>query len=190
MQLFAGDSIRVDGDVVGRILSIEGPTMVVISREAPRCRAGERHGEAPICDPAPLVRHTMNVREVTVEQRIEKPHLMTRTVIGGLVGAGAFGLAGYFIGPELGFGRVDGCLIGATETECAARQGYYTQEQLDARQLASDQQKGAFFFGVIGGTATAVLVNKLSKGWVIIEPVVAVGNEESWGLSVTVPGFN
>lgn len=189
VELFAGDSIRVDGEIVGRILSIQGPTMIVVSREAPRCRAGEGHGDAPICDPAPLVRHTMNMDEVIIEQRLEKPHLMTRTVIGGLLGAGAFGVAGYFIGPEIGFGRVDGCLVNSSEVSCGSGEKRYTQEQIDARQLASDQKKGAFFFGVIGGTATAVLVNKLSKGWVRIEPVIAVSDEDPWGLSVSVPAF-
>jgi hypothetical protein len=187
VRLFAGDSVRVDGDIVGRILNIEGPTIVVISREKPRCRAGERHGEAPICDPAPLVRHTMDVGEVSIERRMEKPHLMLRTMVGGILGAGAFGTAGYFIGPEIGFGRVEGCVMGGSD--CSTGEPRYTQEKIDALQKASDHKKGAFFFGVIGGTATAILVNRLSKGWVHIQPVVAVGNSEPWGLSFSMPAF-
>lgn len=187
VRLFAGDSVRVDGEIVGRILNIEGPTMVVISHEAPRCRAGERHGEAPICDPAPLVRHTLDMGEVTIERRLEQSHFMTRTVVGGILGAGAFGAIGYFIGPEIGFGRVDGCLINSFS--CATGEVRYTQEQIDARQKASDQKRGALFFGVIGGTATAVLVTRLSKGWVRIQPIVAVGNEP-WGLGFSVPAFH
>lgn len=189
MRLSAGDSIRVDGDIVGRVLFIEGPTLVVVSREAPRCRAGEMHGDAPICDPAPLVRHTMALDEVRIERRAEKSHLMLRTVLGGVVGAAAFGVAGYFIGPQVGFGKLDGCLVDASRVECSTGEVRYTQEELDARQKSSDQKWGAFFFGVIGGTATAILVNKLSVGWVRIEPMVAVGREGLWGLNASVPAF-
>ncbi|NIQ59491.1 MAG: hypothetical protein GWN71_40955, partial [Gammaproteobacteria bacterium] len=64
VRLSAGDSIRVDGEIVGTILNINGPMMTVLSREAPRCRAGEMHGDAPICDPAPLIRHTVSLEEV------------------------------------------------------------------------------------------------------------------------------
>ena len=188
MRLFAGDSVRVDGEIVGRILSIEGSNMVVISREAPRCRAGQAHGEAPVCDPAPLVRHTMDVGDVVIEQRVEKPNLMLRTIGGGLLGAAAFGTAGWFFGPSIGFGRVEGCIQGASNITCATGEPRYTAEKLESLQKESDQQKGALFFGVIGGTATAVLVNKLSQGWVRVQPVMSVDPAaESWGLSVSIP---
>lgn len=187
VRLFAGDSIRVDGEIVGRILSIEGPTMVVISRETPRCRAGEAHGEAPVCDPAPLVRHTLAVDDVVVEQRMEKPHLMLRTIGGGVLGAAAFGVGGYFLGPVVGFGTVEGCLEGASNTECATGEPRYTPEKLESVQRTSDQKWGAIFFGLIGGTATAVLVNKLSVGWVRVQPVMSVDPEDPWGMSVTIP---
>jgi len=190
MRLSAGDSIRVDRDVVGRVLSLEGNALVVVSRAAPRCRAGQMHGDAPICDPAPLVRHTMNLDEVTIERRAEKSHLMLRTVLGGVLGAGAFGTAGYFFGPSVGFGKVDGCLLSQRDTtECKTGEAQYTREELDSRQKSSDQKRGAFFFGVIGGTATAILVNKLSVGWVRVEPIVAAGNDDQWGLSVRLPAF-
>ena len=187
VRLSAGDSIRVDRQIVGRILSIEGPTMTVVSREAPRCRAGEMHGDRPICDPAPLVRHTMDLDNVVIERRAENSHLMLRTVGGGLLGAGAFGAAGYFLGPSVGFGTVDGCLINASNVSCRTGEERLTQEEIDRRQKASDQKWGAIFFGVIGGTATGILVNKLSKGWVRIEPILAAGDDDPWGLSVTLP---
>ena len=187
VRLSAGDSIRVDGEIVGTVLSITGPTMTVVSREAPRCRAGLMHGDAPICDPAPLVRHTMDLQNVVVERRAERSHLMLRTIGGGLLGAGAFGAVGYFIGPSIGFGRVDGCLINDSNISCSTGERRYTQEEIDARQLSSDQKWGTVFFGLIGGTATGILVNKLSKGWVRIEPIMSVGEEDPWGLSVTVP---
>lgn len=187
VRLFAGDSIRVDGEIVGRILSIEGPTMVVISREAPRCRAGQAHGEAPICDPAPLVRHTLAVEEVVIERRMEKPNLMLRTLGGGVLGAAAFGAAGYFLGPSVGFGRVAGCVENSSAAQCATGEPRYTAEKLESLQRSSDQKWGAVFFGLIGGTATAVLVNKLSVGWVRIQPVMSVDPADPWGLSVALP---
>lgn len=188
VRLFAGDSIRVDGEIVGTVLSITGATMTVVSREAPRCRAGEMHGDAPICDPAPLVRHTMDLQNVMVERRSQKSHLMLRTLGGGVLGAAAFGAAGYFIGPGVGFGQVDGCLELSSNIVCKNGEARYeTQAEIDRLQRASDQRRGVFFFGVIGGTATAILVNKLSKGWVRIEPIVSAGDEDPWGVSITVP---
>jgi hypothetical protein len=187
VRLHAGDSIRVDGDIVGRILSIDGPTMVLISREAPRCRAGQGHGEAPICDPAPLVRHTLAVDEVVIERRMEKPNLMLRTVGGGVLGAAAFGTVGYFLGPSVGFGTVEGCLENSSTISCGTGEPRYSAEELESLQLASDRKWGTIFFGLIGGTATAVLVNKLSVGWVRIQPVMAVDPENPWGLGVSVP---
>ena len=187
VRLFAGDSVRVDGRIVGRILSVDGSNLVVISREAPRCRAGQAHGEAPVCDPAPLVRHTLDLNEVVIEERREAPHLMLRTIGGGILGAAAFGTAGYFFGPSIGFGRVDGCLVTDSNIDCATGETRYTADELAARQKRSDQRKGAFFFGVIGGSATAVLVNKLSVGWVRVQPVVSVDSASPWGLNVSVP---
>lgn len=187
VRLFAGDSIRVDGQIIGRVLSIEGRVMNVVSHEAPRCRAGLMHGDPAICDPAPLVRHTMNLDEVSIERRMRKPHFALRTVVGGLVGAAGFGFAGYVIGPEIGFGRVSGCVAGTTINGCSTGETRYTPEELDARQKRSDQMKGALFFGVIGGSATVVVARKLSNGWVRIEPVVVAGPDESWGLSFSVP---
>lgn len=187
VRLSAGDSIRVDGEIVGRVLSITGPNMTLVSREAPRCRAGEMHGDRPICDPAPLVRHTMDLGSVVVERRAEKSHLMLRTLAGGVLGAGAFGTAGYFIGPSVGFGKVDGCLLDDSNISCKTGEQRYTQEEIDRRQKASDQKWGTIFFGVIGGTATGVLVNKLSVGWVRIEPILSAAQDEPWGVSVAVP---
>ncbi|NNF13430.1 MAG: hypothetical protein HKN72_09410 [Gemmatimonadetes bacterium] len=187
VRLSAGDSIRVDGEIVGRILSITGPNMTLVSREAPRCRAGEMHGDRPICDPAPLIRHSMDLGDVVIERRAEKSHLMLRTLAGGVLGAGAFGAAGYFIGPSVGFGRVEGCLLNDSNITCKTGEQRYTQEEIDRRQEASDHKWGAIFFGVIGGTATGILVNKLSVGWVRIQPILSAGEEDPWGLSVTIP---
>lgn len=187
VRLSAGDSVRVGGVIVGRVLNIDGPTMTVVSRAAPRCRAGEMHGEGPICDPAPLVRHTMNLDEVVIERRSRKSHLGLRTLGGGLVGASAFGAVGYLVGPSIGFGNIDGCVIGRSRLGCRADEPRYSEEELLSRQRSSDQWKGAFMFGMIGGTAAAILANKLSQGWVRVEPAVTVGGDDPWGVGVRLP---
>jgi hypothetical protein len=187
-ELFAGDSIRIDGSLVGRVLSIDGPNLVVVSRGIPTCRAGVMHGDAPICDPAPLIRREMMLESVNIERRTQKGHINIRTIIGGLIGAAAFGAAGYYIGPSFGFGAIDGCVRSPdTSSECdpadAIPADEYTQLQLEA-----DQRRGVLFFGTIGGSFTAILARKLSVGWVHVEPRVPMTRNDPWGVSITIPG--
>lgn len=184
-RILAGDSVRVDGDFVGRVLSVDGPALTVVSRAVPRCRAGLMHTEAAICDPSPLIRRTMNVDEVVIERRMEKGNVGMRTIVGGLLGAAAFGAAGYLIGPSVGFGQVDACMT--TELLCPAEKPRYSPDDLAAKQRSHDQIRGLLFFGVIGGTATAVLAKKLAVGWVRIEPLVAPAADAPLGLGFTVP---
>jgi hypothetical protein len=186
-ELFAGDSVRVDGVLIGRVLSVEGTTARVMSREKPRCRAGQAHGEAPVCDPAPMIRRDVDLRYSTVERRMVKGNLNQRTAVGGLVGAAVFGAAGYLIGPSIGFGKVEGCSEINLSDGCTS-EDFIPADELDAKQKKADQWKGALFFGVIGGTASAVITRKLSTGWVRFEPTLPAGTGEPWGLTVVLPG--
>lgn len=186
--LLAGDSVRIDGDLVGRVLSIEGPNLVVVSRGEPRCRAGEMHGDAPICDPAPLIRREMDVNDVQIERRSQKSHLNLRTIGGGILGAAAFGAAGYFIGPEIGFGKIDGCVDSSESSVQCSPANRIPRDEFERRQLEADQRRGALFFGAIGGSLTAILARKLSVGWVEVQPAVPMTPDEAWGVSVSVPG--
>lgn len=186
-RLSAGDSIRVDGEIVGRVLSIDDRVVNVVSREAPRCRAGLMHGDPAICDPSPIVRHTVSLDEVTVERRMRKSHFTLRMLAGAGLGAAAFGAIGWVIGPELGFGSVDGCVSTSLNNRCRPGEEAYTQEEYTALQKSADQRMGALFFGLLGGTATAIVVRKLSFGWVRVEPIVTAGPSEPWGLGFTVP---
>lgn len=184
VQLFAGDSVRIDGSLVGTVLSIEGPRMTVVSRGAPRCRAGEMHGDAPLCDPAPIFRQEMDLSTVSVERRMQKGHMTARTFVGGLIGAAAFGAAGYFIGPEVGFGKVGCPLVVGTTPICS---NPLEPSELARRQKVSDQRKGVVFFGLVGGTFTAIMARKLSVGWVHVEPALPRSPADPWGLSFSVP---
>lgn len=183
-ELFAGDSIRVDGELVGRVLSIEGQNLTMVSRGKPQCRAGLMHGDAPVCDPAPIRRETMALNDVSVERRMQKGHLTMRTVLGGVLGAAAFGAAGYFIGPSFGFGKIDGCVEVSASQLCS---NPVDQDVLRADQKISDQRRGAFFFGLLGGSFTAIMARKLSVGWVRVAPSVPVAPTDPWSVSFTVP---
>lgn len=182
--IFAGDSIRVDGEIVGRVLSIQGSDLTLVSRAAPRCRAGEGYGDAPICDPAPIQRRRMSLDDITVERRMEKGSLTTRTIVGGVLGAAAFGTVGYFLGPTIGFGKVDGCIQSEATVFCTNPR---LPEDIAAEQEMRDHRRGAFFFGVIGGSFTAIMVRKFSVGWVQVYPAVPVTPDEPWGVSFAVP---
>lgn len=182
--LFAGDSVRVNGSVVGRVLSVEGSFFTLLSRGKPVCRAGEMHGDAPICDPAPVRRETLALDEVTLERRTTRGNPGMWMLGGAVLGGAAFSALGYVIGPSVGFGKVDGCTGSESNTYCL---NPVSREELDALQEARDQRRGAFFFGLIGGTFSAIMARTLSVGWVQINPTVPVRTEEGWGMSVTLP---
>lgn len=188
VQLFAGDSIRIDRTTIASVLAVDGNRLVAISRAKPRCRAGERHGEAPICDPAPLIRQDVDLREVTIEKRAPKGNVNRRTMVGGVVGAAAFGAVGYLVGPSIGFGKVPGweCVEVSNPIGCPG--GPVPRDEYETQQKAQDQKRGAFFFGVIGGSAAAIFARKLSVGWVRIEPVVPVSPADGWGVNFALPG--
>ena len=182
--LFAGDSVRVNGAVVGRVLSVEGNYFTLISRGKPVCRAGQMHGDAPICDPAPMQRQTLALDEVSLERRATRSNQGLWTLGGAVLGTVAFGALGYGFGPSVGFGKVDSCTAAGAETYCV---NPVSEEQLDAEQTMRDQRRGAFFFGLVGGTFTAIMARKLTVGWVRIDPTVPARAEDGWGMSFTVP---
>ena len=87
-------------------------------------------------------------------------------------------------GPSVGFGKVDSCTAEGTDTYCL---NPVSREQLDAEQTMRDQRRGAFFFGLVGGTFTAIMARKFTVGWVRIDPTVPARAEDGWGMSFTVP---
>ncbi|MCH1572242.1 MAG: hypothetical protein L7S64_12925 [Longimicrobiales bacterium] len=184
LALFAGDSVRVNGSVVGRVLSVEGNYFTLISRGKPLCRAGQMHGDAPICDPAPMQRQTLALDEVSLERRATKSNQGLWTFGGAALGTAVFGALGYAIGPSVGFGKVDSCTAEGTDTYCL---NPVSREQLDAEQTMRDQRRGAFFFGLVGGTFTAIMARKFTVGWVRIDPTVPARAADGWGMSFTVP---
>lgn len=126
----------------------------------------------------------MDLSAVNIERRMQKDHLTVRTLVGGLIGAAAFGVAGYYIGPEFGFGKVDGCV---EVSETALCTNPIERDELARRQKIADQRKGVLFFGVIGGSFAAIMARKLSVGWVQIQPSIPVAPTEPWTLSFEIP---
>ena len=187
----AGISARQE--FVGRIISVEGQMATLMARGQPRCRAGEMIGDAPICDPAPIIRRTIDLSQVSVERRQVKSNQTLRLIGGSLLGGAAFGTLGYAIGPRLGFGKVGGCREITGTSFCTEFQGLTAEEiaertaQQDVDQKVSDQRRGAFFFGLVGATAAGILTKKLSAGWVAVDPIVPVRQSDAWGLEITVP---
>ena len=142
---------------------------------------------APICDPAPVIRRDIDLRVSTVERRLQKRDPNKWTAIGAVVGGAAFAGLGYTIGPSIGFGKVAGCSEISVTSGCSA-EDYVPPGELEQQQKQSDQRRGAAFFGVIGGSATAIFARKLSTGWVRFEPSFPTTPDEPWGLTVVLPG--
>ena len=115
---------------------------------------------------------------------MEKGNPAMWTLGGGVIGGGVFAALGYFIGPVVGFGKVSGCTAQESNTYCV---NPVSKSELDAQQKVRDQRRGAFFFGVVGGTFAAVMARKLSVGWVEFTPTAPLRSNEGWGMSVTVP---
>jgi hypothetical protein len=131
----------------------------------------------------------MMLDDVEVELRLQKGDPTKRTLVGGFLGAAVFGTVGYFLGPEIGFGRVDGCYNATSTQRCLADKGITLEEQA-ANQKRHDQTWGAVFFGAVGATASAIFARRTSVGWVRVEPPVPLVSGVPWGVSigVTPPG--
>ena len=188
VQLFAGDSIRIDGSTIASVVTLEGTRLTTARRAKPRCRAGERHGEAPICDPAPLIREEVDIGRALIEKRAAKGNVNRRTLVGGVVGSAAFAAFGYVLGPAVGFGKVAQWECLEIENPIACPSGPVSRDEYESIQRAQDQKRGALFFGAIGGSAVAIFTRKLSVGWVRIDPVIPVSSSDPWGVNLSVPG--
>ena len=188
VQLFAGDSIRIDGSTIASVVTVEGSRLITVRRAKPRCRAGERHGEAPICDPAPLIREEVDLERAIIEKRAAKGNVDVRTLVGGVVGGAAFAAAGYLLGPAVGFGKVPQWECLEIENPIACPAGPVARDEYESIQRARDQKRGALFFGVIGGSAVAIVTRKLSVGWIRVDPLIPAAPAEAWGVNVSVSG--
>ena len=178
---------------VGRVLYVDGRSLTMIARAAPKCRAGLMYGDAPICDPAPMTQRTIDLGQVTIQRHQSGDHLTTRMVVAGVLGGAAFGAFGYVVGPRLGFGKVGGCQEVTGTSFCTDFDGLTGEEIQDAserhdvEQLISDQRRGAVFFGLLGSTVSVILARQLSVGWVDVHPTFPLDGDEPWGVALSLP---
>lgn len=176
-----GDTVRIDGEFVGRITSMQSSVATVLGQGEARCTAPTRHGEAPVCDPPPMVRNTYDLSTVSVE-RPSTGGKTKRLIIAGVLGGAVGAVVGRSVGPSIGFGQVYECVVVYGRETCSNRE--FTSPEV---QRASDQKRGALYFGVITGTVAVIVANKLSNDWVRVEPVVPVRAEGGWGVALTLP---
>lgn len=114
-------------------------------------------------------------------------------VVAGVLGGAVFGTMGYFLGPNLGFGKVGGCTEVTGTCFCSEFEGLSAEEILEASQQQvadqeiSDQRLGALFFGLLGSTASVMLARQLSVGWVDVRPSFPVDGEQPWGVAFRLP---
>jgi hypothetical protein len=171
--LTPGDVVRVDGDFIGTLMSIEDEsTLTVIGEGERRCYPGQAHGEGPRCDPAPSIRRVVDWHGTTVERQLVEVRHTRRTILGAFIGGAALAPIGYLTGPSLGYGKVDACTSAATGGFCPDP---ITDEELDARQRSRDQLRGALLFGIVGATMGALLARTTADEWIEVHPPSSAG---------------
>jgi len=179
--LEVGETVRINGDFVGRVVAVDVPDLTVFGQGEPTCTAGIYHGEAAICSPAPMEQQTVDMTAVTVERAVTDAGrtraLLIGAVIGGVVGAGA----GYAIGPVLGFGRLSTCVETNGLETCSSAN---TPPEV---QRASDQWRGTAFLGFVGATVGGLLANALSDEWVTVRAAPGSGDDPAWGVALSLP---
>lgn len=182
-ELAPGEVVRIDGDVVGTLMAIDDARLTILTEGKPRCWPGISHGEAPRCDPAPSVRQVVDWRTSTVERHDGERSYARRTIVGFLVGVAVGAPAGWLTGPALGYGGIDAC-VQETTNFCADP---IPRAEADAQQRSQDQRRGALFFGVIGGTAGAIIARRLADEWVEVRPPASLRSDDPWSVAVRLP---
>ena len=180
-DLNAGDSIRVDGVLTGRVLSNVNGMLVLVGRAAPKCTTGVHIGEAPVCDPAPSERHELDPHVVSVERWEPGRSSLFKMIGAVLVGGTGGALLGRAIGPALGLGKVDGCVNITGDLHCTN-----PRDDFEEAQLASDLQRGTIFGGILGATISAVVAKKLINNWVAVAPPRGDGVDSGWTVSKSI----
>ena len=179
-----GDVVRVDHDFVGTLMSISGSsTLTVLGEGKQRCWPGIQHGEAPRCDPAPLVRRVVDWNETTIERQLVGVSYMRRMVLGGLVGAAVMAPIGRLTGPSLGYGKIPECVDVSVTRLCTNPISF---EEFETRQRAQDQKRGTFVGAFFGASVGAIVARKTADEWVQLSPP-ALSGTQSWDLELRVP---
>jgi len=181
-DLEVGETVRVNGEFVGRVVAVEETDLTVFGQGRPTCTAGIYHGESAICTSAPMEQLTVDLSVVTVEREItgagRTKGLLLGAIVGGVAGAGT----GYVIGPVIGFGRLSTCVDRNGLETCS-----YVNTPPDV-QRSSDQWRGTVFLGFVGATVGALLANALVDDWITVRPAArSAGGSSGWSFELALP---
>ena len=186
-RLLAGDSIRVSfpggrQKFQGRVLSNVDGVLEVVGKGPQNCTTGQGFGARPVCDPAPTERLVIDPNLALVEQY--SPAGGNFLLYGGAAVLGGVGvaIAGRILGPKIGLGRIEGCQNIHGDLLCRN-----PTDDFDAKQLASDKQRGTIFGGILGATIAPLLIKALQNPWVGLRAGSGEGPGFDWSFEFSVP---
>jgi hypothetical protein len=158
-RLARGDLIRIDAEVVGRVLSVSDGQIEVLP------------GTAELSEPRPDTARIS--RDGTVIERAAGGG--PQTGLGAAIGALAFGAVGAALGPKMGWGSERTC-SGINIFGCTS----YTAEE-DARQT------GMLVFGLVGAGLGALIGASLPYRWAEVAPVARSNGGMGWSFALAIP---
>ena len=101
---------------------------------------------------------------------------------GAVLGGVGMAVAGRILGPKIGLGRIEGCQNIHGDLLCRN-----PTDDFDAKQLASDKQRGTIFGGILGATIVPLLIKAVQNPWVGL----TAGSSEvpgfDWSFEFSVP---
>jgi len=186
-RLLAGDSIRVSfpggrQNFEGRVLSNVDGVLEVVGKGPQNCTTGRGFGARPVCDPAPTERLVIDPNIAYVEQYTPARGNFMLYAGGAVLGGVGMAVAGRILGPKIGLGRIEGCQNIHGDLLCRN-----PTDDFDAKQLASDKQRGTIFGGILGATIVPLLIKAVQNPWVGL----TAGSSETpgfdWSFEFSVP---
>ena len=186
-RLLAGDSIRVSfpggrQNFEGRVLSNVDGVLEVVGKGPQNCTTGRGFGARPVCDPAPTERLVVDPNIAYVEQYTPTRGNLMLYAGGAVLGGVGMAVAGRILGPKIGLGRIEGCQNIHGDLLCRN-----PTDDFDAKQLASDKQRGTIFGGILGATIVPLLIKAVQNPWVGL----TAGSSETpgfdWSFEFSVP---
>ena len=186
-RLLGGDRIRVSfpggrQNFEGRVLSNVDGVLEVVGKGPQNCTTGRGFGARPVCDPAPTERLVIDPNIAYVEQYTPARGNFMLYAGGAVLGGVGMAVAGRILGPKIGLGRIEGCQNIHGDLLCRN-----PTDDFDAKQLASDKQRGTIFGGILGATIVPLLIKAVQNPWVGL----TAGSSEvpgfDWSFEFSVP---
>ena len=186
-RLLAGDSIRVSfpggrQNFEGRVLSNVDGVLEVVGKGPQNCTTGRGFGARPVCDPAPTERLVIDPNIAYVEQYTPARGNFMLYAGGAVLGGVGMAVAGRILGPKIGLGRIEGCQNIHGDLLCRN-----PTDDFDAKQLASDKQRGTIFGGILGATIVPLLIKAVQNPWVGLTAGSSDVPGFDWSFEFSVP---